>query len=202
MSGIMDWRVQLLIAGAAIAVTSSLLTIVVQHILALRVDNILRQRTRQSRQAFGLAAAEDTKAFAGAPKMRIAHELGDLRIESRLNGEDSPSGRLVVVQGTAAVGQHVPLYEENWIKVQKYSRVELDFLEQMPAEYQAAIIYDGVDFAIYGTCPLHNVTVNDVPITAGYQRRTRLDDGDCLHFDTETVLRYEASPTIMFHLNS
>jgi hypothetical protein len=46
----MDWSVQLLITGAAIAIISSLATIVVQHMLALRVDNILRERTRQSRQ--------------------------------------------------------------------------------------------------------------------------------------------------------
>jgi hypothetical protein len=196
----MDWSVQLLITGAAIAIISSLATIVVQHMLALRVDNILRERTRQSRQKANLTGTAEPETLVQETEMRIAHELGDLRIESRLNSQDNPVGRLVVVQGTAAIGQSVPLYEENWIKVKKYSKVNAQLLEQMPAEYQAAIIYDGVDFAIYGTCPLHNVTVNDVPVSGGYQRRSRLDDGDTLHFDTETVLRYEANTTIMFHV--
>jgi hypothetical protein len=200
----MDWNVQLLITGAAIAMASSLLTLTAQHILALRVDNILRERSRLSRQLTAVAGSGNSEASESEPgsEMRIAHELGDLRIESWLNKQDSPVGWLIVVASPAAVGQKAPLYEQNWVKVTRYNRVEFDSLQQMPAEYQAAIIHDSTEFAVYGVCPFYNVTINDAPISAGYQRRVRLEDGDILHFDTETYLRYEANVTMVFHSGS
>jgi hypothetical protein len=194
----MDWNVQFLVAGAAIALLSGLLTGATQHVLTLRAESVRRGRGRASRQLVGSAGRELSEPNV---KMGIAHELGDLRIESQLSNGDHPIGWLIVVEGVAAVGQKVPLYEENWIKVNRSSKAVVDMLGQMPTEYQAAIIYDSDRFVIYDACPFYQVKVNGAFVNGRYSQKTHLNEGDVLQFDTEISLRYDANATMRFHLN-
>lgn len=194
----MDWNVQFLVVGAVIALVSGLLTGVVQHTLTLRAEDVRRKRGRASRQLVGSAGREQSEPNV---KMGIAHELGDLRIESQLSNGDQPIGWLIVVKGVAAIGQKTPLYEENWIKVNSSSKAVVDMLGQMPTEYQAAIIYDSDHFVIYDACPFYQVRVNDAYVNGRYSQKTRLNEGDILQFDTELWLRYEANATMRFHLS-
>jgi hypothetical protein len=194
----MDWNATLWVIGAAIAAVSSLLTIMIQTFLTRRREGSLAAITRRSQPLPVPTDATDTGATGTDSQLSMAHELGELRVEWQLDSVDSPLAWLIVVEGAAAIGQKVPLYKHNWVKVDKQGSEPES--SKLPADYQAVIVQDGKELILYDTCPCHRIRVNDTLIANNNPRGIELTYGDTLNFGTGIAFRYEPKATILFRL--
>jgi len=83
----MDRDILLLLVGASIALVSSLLTALIQHILSLRADQVRRERDREDRKVEELrkALSDGTRPGLSEVRDKIAQrKLAELYEQARL----------------------------------------------------------------------------------------------------------------------